>query len=117
MPGCRATTTSNAPRAAVALRNLVSRFRLDGLARLGQHFVERKLKTTPYPGMIELHRHGFPCVSEGDVIGPIRMRVLHHLAGYMPFFLEWSEFEVERNAGLLLGHGFGAPAQSRSQPP
>jgi L-arabinose isomerase len=102
---------------AVALQRLVRRFRLDGLALLGQHFVERKLKTTSYLGLSELHRNGFPCVTEGDVIGLVMMTILHHLTGYMPFFLEWSQFDVQRNAWMLLGHGFGDPNQARNQPP
>ncbi len=102
-----------AARAAVALRRLVERFRLDGVALLCQHFIERRLRTTPYLGLAELHRAGFPAVAEGDVIGLIMMKILRHLSGDMPFFLEWSEFDVERNAWLLLGHGFGDPSQAR----
>jgi L-arabinose isomerase len=106
-----------AARAAVALKRMVRRFRLDGLALLGQHLVERKLKTTPYLGLAELYREGFPCVTEGDVIGLIMMKILHHLSGNMPFFVEWSEFDIERNAWMLLGHGFGDPTQARTKPP
>lgn len=32
----------------------------------------------------------------------------------MSFFVEWSEFDVECNAWLMLGHGFGDPAQARN---
>ena len=91
----------------------MERFRLDGVALLCQHFIERRLRTTPYLGLAELHRAGFPAVAEGDVIGLIMMKILRHLSGDMPFFLEWSEFDVERNAWLLLGHGFGDPSQAR----
>jgi L-arabinose isomerase len=103
----------SAARAAIALRRLVQRFRIDGVALLCQHFVEKKLKTTPNLGLAELHRAGFPGVAEGDVIGLIMMKILHHLTGKMPFFLEWSEFDVARNAWMLLGHGFGDPNQAR----
>ena len=103
-----------AARLAVALRRLVERFRLDGVALLCQHFVEKKLKTTPNLGLSQMHRAGLPGVAEGDVIGLIMMKVLHHLTGNMPFFLEWSEFDVERNAWMLLGHGFGDPSQARN---
>ncbi len=106
-----------AARVAVALRRLVLRFRLDGLAMLCQHFVERKLKTTPYLGLSDLHRRGFACAAEGDVIGLIMMKILQHLTGNMPFFVEWSEFDVELNAWMLLGHGFGDASQARSRRP
>ena len=115
--GVNVSELAKQARVAVALRRLVKRFRLDGLAVLGQHFVERKLKTTPYLAICELNRDGFPCVTEGDVIGLIMMKILHHLAGYMPFFVEWSEFDVQRNAWMLLGHGFCDPDQIRDKPP
>jgi len=104
-------------RASVALRRMVKRFRLDGLALLGQHFVERRLKTNPFLGLAELQRAGVPCVTEGDIIGLIMMKILHALAGRMPFFLEWSEFDVDINGWMLLGHGFCDPSQARDQPP
>jgi len=103
-----------ASRAAVALRRLVQRFRLDGIAMLCQHFVEKTLKTSPYLGLAELHQSGFPGVTEGDVIGLVMMKILHHLTGNMPYFLEWSEFDVKMNAWMLLGHGFGDPSQARN---
>lgn len=104
-----------AARAAVAIERLVKRFRLDGVALLCQHFIEKKLKTTPYLGLAELHQDGFPCVTEGDVIGLIMMKIMQSLTGNMPFFLEWSEFDVTLNAWMLLGHGFGDPGQARRQ--
>ena len=107
----------NAARVAVAVDRLVKRFNLDGLAVLCQHFIEAKFKATPYLGLCELHRHGdCPASSEGDVIGLITMKILKHLTGNMPFFVEWSEFDVEHNAWMMLGHGFGDPSQARGKP-
>lgn len=105
---------ANAARLGVALLRLVKRFRLDGIALLGQHFVEAKTKATPYLGLVELHREGSVLgVTEGDVIGLVMMKILRHLSGNTPFFLEWSEFDVARNAWMLLGHGYGDPTQAR----
>lgn len=103
-----------ASQVAVALKRLVKRFRIDGLALLAQHTVEKKLKTTPYLGMALLHSEGFPCAQEGDVIGCITMKILHHFTGNMPFFVEWSEMDIELNAWMLLAHGFGDPTQARN---
>ncbi len=108
------TDLESAARVAVALKRLVKRFRIDGMALLCQHLVERKLKTTPYLGLAQLHSEGFPCAQEGDVVGLITMKILHHLTGNMPFFVEWSEFDVELNAWMMLGHGFGDPTQARN---
>ena len=103
----------SAARVAVALRRLVKRFRVDGIAVLGQHFIEKKLKTTPYLGLALLNSEGVPAVTEGDVIGLVMMKILHHLTGNMAYELEWSEFDVQQNAWMLLGHGFGDPTQAR----
>ena len=108
------TDLERAARVSVALKRLVKRFRIDGMALLCQHFIEKRLKTTPYLGLALLHSEGFPCVQEGDVIGLIMMKILHHLTGNMPFFVEWSEFDVDLNAWMMLGHGFGDPTQARN---
>ena len=101
-------------RVGVALKRLVQRFRLDGVALLGQHHVERKLGTEPFLGINELDREG-KClgITEGDVIGMVMMKILQHLAGCTPFQLEFSEFNVEDNAWMLLGHGHGDPTEAR----
>jgi L-arabinose isomerase len=44
------------------------------------------------------------------------MKILKHLSGNTAFFVEWSEFDVERNAWLMLGHGFGDISQARDKP-
>jgi len=107
-----------AARLGVALMRLVRRLRLDGVAVLGQHYIEKTLKTTAYLGLNELHREGkCPGVTEGDVIGLIMMKIMYHLTGNSAFLLEWSEFDVEKNAWMLLGHGFGDPGQARNDEP
>jgi L-arabinose isomerase len=103
-----------ASRVAVALQRLVQRFRLDGLVLLGQHYVEAKTKATSYLGMAELHAEG-QCLSvtEGDVLGLVMMKILRHLTGLTPFFGEWAEFDVPRNAMMLLAHGYADPTQAK----
>lgn len=113
--GISETDVLAAARVAVAMRELVERFRLDGLALLGQHHVEAKTKATSYLGMSELHARGDVLgVTEGDVLGLAMMHVLKAFAGVTPFFGEWCEFDVERNVIMLLGHGFADPTQAKS---
>jgi L-arabinose isomerase len=103
-----------AARLALALKRLVHRFRLDGLVLLGQHFIEAKTKTTSYLGMAKLAAEGIsPGVTEGDVLGMVMMKVLRHFTGLTPFFGEWAEFDLERNAIMILGHGFADPTQAK----
>ena len=102
-----------AARVAVAMKQLVERFRLDGLVLLGQHYVEAQTKATSYLGMAELHADGRVLgVTEGDVIGLLMMKVLRSFTGLTPFFGEWGEFDVHRNVMMLLGHGYADPTQN-----
>ena len=104
----------SAARVAVAMKRLVRRFRLDGLALLGQHYVEAKTKTTSYLGMAELHEEGKSlAVTEGDVLGLIMMKIMRHFTRLTPLFIEWNEFDVQRNAMMLAGHGFADPTQAK----
>jgi L-arabinose isomerase len=103
-----------AARFAVCLRKLVQKFRLDGIVLLGQHFVEAHTKTTSYLGMAELHEEGKVLgVTEGDVLGLIMMKIMRALTNKTPYFGEWSEFDIERNAIFLNGHGFGDPTLAK----
>jgi L-arabinose isomerase len=104
-----------AARVAVAMKRLVARFRLDGLVLLGQHYVETHTKATSYLGMAELHAEGKTLgVTEGDVLGLVMMKILRHFTGQTPFFGEWAEFDVPRNAMMLLAHGYADPTQAKS---
>ena len=103
-----------AARVAVAMKRLVARFRLDGLVLLGQHYVEAHTKATSYLGMAELHAEGKTLgVTEGDVLGLVMMKILRHFTGRTPFFGEWAEFDVPRNAMMLLAHGYADPTQAK----
>ena len=105
---------TGAARVAVALQKLASRFHLDGLVLLGQHHVEAETKATSYLGMAELHADGrCPSMTEGDVLGLIMMKILRHLTDCTPFFGEWGEFDIKRNALMLLGHGYADPTQAK----
>jgi len=94
-------------RLAVALKELVQRYRLDGLALLGQHHIEAQANATCYLGLAEiLSSDAALAVTEGDVLGLIMKKVLKDFTGHTPFFGEWEEVDVSRNAVMLLGHGF-----------
>lgn len=113
--GCGETDLDWAVKLAVALRHIVQRFSLDGIALLGQHYIEKFFKTEPYLAINELERRDI-CIgaTEGDVIGLIAMIILKHLTGNTPFQLEYSEFDIKRNAFMLLGHGHADPREARN---
>jgi L-arabinose isomerase len=107
-----------ASRLAVALVDLVERYRLDGLAVLGQHYLEMHGKSTVHLGISEiLASDRALAVTEGDVLGLVISMVLKEFSGHTPFFGEWDEADVERNAVMLLGHGFIDPREAHPQQP
>lgn len=107
-----------AARLAVSLTELVDRYKLDGLALLGQHYIEKLCNSTCHLGVSEilLSDKAF-AVTEGDVIGAIMCKVLKDFTGQTPFFGEWEEFDLSLNAAMLLGHGFVDPRTTREKRP
>lgn len=105
-------------RLSMALNKLVERYRLDGLALLGQHYIEKICNATCHLGVSEiLLSDKALAVTEGDVIGLIMCKVLKDFTGYTPFFGEWEEADISLNAVMLLGHGFVDPRIAREKKP
>ena len=105
-------------RLAVALQDLVRRYKLNGLVLLGQHHIEVKADTTCYLGLSEiLSSDQAMAVTEGDVLGCIMSKVMKDFTGHTPFFGEWEEIDQSLNAILLLGHGFVDPREGRTDRP
>jgi L-fucose isomerase-like protein len=88
------------------------------LAVLAQHYIERQAKSTVHLGISEiLASDRALVVTEGDVLGLIISMVLKDFSGHTPFFGEWDEVDVERNALMLLGHGFIDPREAHPDQP
>jgi len=107
-----------ASRLGVALQELLSRYKLNGLALLGQHLIEARANASCYLGLAEiLSSDRGLAVTEGDVLGLIVTKVLKDLTGHTAFFGEWEEIDTSRNAVMLLGHGFIDPREARKDRP
>lgn len=105
-------------RLGVAFEILADRYKLDGLALLGQHFIETEAQTTCYLGLSELlMKNKVLAVTEGDVLGLIISKVMKELTGLNPFFGEWEEIDTRLNAVEFLGHGFIDPSTARKDRP
>lgn len=99
---------------AIALQELVRRYKLNGLVLLGQHFIEQQANATCYLGLSELLSSDQAlAVTEGDVLGVIISKILKDFTGRTPFFGEWEEIDTTLNAVMLLGHGFIDPREAR----
>jgi len=102
----------------IALWDLIDRYKLDGLVLLGQHFIEVQANASCYLGLAEiLSNDRAIAVTEGDVIGCVMSKVMKDLTGSTAFFGEWEEMDMERNAVMLLGHGFIDPRMARKDRP
>lgn len=97
-------------RIGLAMRRLCSRFELDGLCFLGQHYLE---KITGAPARMGasmlLETDKIPVCCEGDISGLVTMKLLQTFTGTSPFQAEWGQFDLKNNALFLLGHGIGSP--------
>ncbi len=113
--GLQDSDLQQAAHLGVALSEVIERYKLDGLALLGQHFIEPMFKTTTYLGLASiLENDQAIAVTEGDVLGLIICKVMKDMSGGItPFFGEWEETDKELNAVCLLGHGFLDPRSAR----
>lgn len=107
-----------AARLGAALSKLIEQYKLDGLALLGQHFIETETQTTSYVGVANiLAKDQAIVVTEGDVLGLILSSVMKEVSGHTPFFGEWEEVDTNLNAVIILGHGFIDPRVARKDRP
>ena len=64
--------------------------------------------------LVTIKRQEGEDVEIGDVLGLIMMKIMRHFTGLTPFFGEWAEFDIQRNAMMLLGHGYADPTQAKT---
>jgi len=97
-------------RLGLAMRRLTEKYRLDAMCFLGQHYLEKMTSAPARIGASMLMEGDRLMVScEGDVGGLITMQIMHELTGNAPVQMEWGQFDSERNAVFLLGHGIASP--------
>ncbi|MDD3886069.1 MAG: hypothetical protein PHI35_04295 [Victivallaceae bacterium] len=97
-------------RLGLAMRALYSKFNLDALCFLGQHYIEKITGAPARMGaslLMESDRFMVGC--EGDIGGLVMMDLMHRFTGNLPFQAEWGQFDLANNALFLLGHGIAAP--------
>jgi L-arabinose isomerase len=101
-------------RLGLAMRRLTERYKLDALCFLGQHYLE---KITHAPARLGasmlMERDRIMVACEGDVGGLVMMQILYELTGQTPVQMEWGQFDAQRNALFLIGHGIASPEVAR----
>lgn len=95
---------------ALAIENLADRFKLDALCFLDQHFVQRQTQSTARMGAsLLMERSDRAATCEGDLGGLVMMMMMRSISGHAALMGEWGEYDLSRNACLVLGHGIGTP--------
>lgn len=97
-------------KVAIAMKRLYSKFNLDGMCFLGQHYIEKMTGAPARMGaclMLEEDRNMVAC--EGDIAGLVMMQLMQEFTGNIPFQAEWGQFDKKNNALFLLGHGIASP--------
>ena len=98
-------------RLGLAMKKIKSKFNLDGLCFLGQHYIEKMTGAPARMGASMMLEDDHTMVAcEGDIAGLVMMQLLHAFTGNLPLQAEWGQFDRCHNALFLLGHGIGAPA-------
>lgn len=93
-------------RLGIAMKQVMEHLRLDALCFLGQHFIEKEADAPARLGasmMLDEGKHLVAC--EGDLAGLAIMHAMWWLSGNSPLQAEWGQYDAERNALFLLGHG------------
>jgi L-arabinose isomerase len=105
-------------RLAVALQDLVSRYKLNGLVVLAQHLIELQANATTHLALTEIVSTDMAeAVTEGDVLGCIMSKVLKDFTGHTGFYGEYEEVDLPNNAIMFLGHGFIDVREARKDRP
>ncbi len=104
-----------AVRLAIAMKKLATRFRLDAMCFLDQHFVQKQTLTTARIGASLLMENDDIIVTcEGDLGGLVTMMLMKSISGIPALMGEWGEYDEELNTSLIMGHGIGVPALAKS---
>lgn len=102
-------------KVALAMKRLYSKFNLDGMCFLGQHYIE---KMTGAPARIGaslmLEEENVMVTCEGDIAGLVMMQLMYDFTGNIPLQAEWGQFDKKNNALFLLGHGIASPCLAKA---
>ncbi|WP_437223113.1 hypothetical protein SH661x_003080 [Planctomicrobium sp. SH661] len=103
-------------RLGLAMRGLMEKYRLDALCFLGQHYLEKITHAPARLGASFLtEQDGTMVGCEGDIGGLIMMQMMHELTGLTPVQMEWGQFDLDKNALFLIGHGIATPEVANLQ--
>jgi len=106
---------ARACKLAIAMRKLISQYRLDALCVLDQHYIQKVFRTTARIGAsILLENQRIPVCCEGDLGGIVMTMLMQSISGENPMQGEWCGYDEEKNACLIRGHGVADPKMARS---
>lgn len=99
-----------AARLSIAMARLASKFRLNAMCFLDQHFIQRHTQTTARMGAsLLMENTDLVATCEGDLGGLVMMMMMRSISGMSALMGEWGEYDVANNCCFIIGHGIGTP--------
>lgn len=96
-----------AVRLSVAMNRLATKFKLNAMCFLDQHFVQRQTQTTARIGASLLMQNTDLVVTcEGD-LGGLVMMMMRSISKISALMGEWGGYDVSNNCCFIIGHGIG----------
>jgi L-fucose isomerase-like protein len=95
---------------AKAMEKIVDKFSLDAMCFLDQHFVQKQVLTSARMGASLIMENTDKSVNcEGDLAGLVVMMLMRSISGKAALMGEWGEYDEDKNAVFVIGHGIGTP--------
>ena len=105
---------ADACRLALALERMVTEYRLDAMSLLAQYSLELVANDNGCLASSLLLEKDCMVCCEGDTSTVVMMMIMKALTGYVPYYGEYTAYDVKENAFLFNHHGDGDPRLARS---
>lgn len=100
----------SACKLAIAMDRIATKFHLDAMCFLDQHFIQRQVHASARIGAsLLMEKTGMSVNCEGDLGGLVMMMLMRSLGKSAPLMGEWGEYDLATNSCLIIGHGIGTP--------
>ncbi len=113
-PQLPAEKIADACRLALALERMVTEYRLDAMSLLAQYSLELVANDNGCLASSLLLEKDCMVCCEGDTSTVVMMMIMKALTGYVPYYGEYTAYDLKENAFLFNHHGDGDPRLARS---
>ncbi len=101
-------------RLTLALQRMVEDYRLDAMSLLSQYSLELVAQDNGCLASSLLLEQDCMVCCEGDTSTVVMMMIMKALTGHVPYYAEYTTYDLKENAFLFNHHGDGNPRLARS---